>query len=136
MVSTKIVISIFIILVLLGVFTALYVLPKKHNSENFDVNTDPVRAHAYTQLSSCPASAETRGNGLNVQGGGSQFTICDFVEKFKDKLIVPSTDPLDVIPRQYCALMYEKHHENFSDNWESQGVCEQDTKEKLASCKI
>lgn len=104
-------------------------------SKGFDITTDPTR-HGYKHnVYSCPATAATQGNGLNVQAGGSQFTVCDFTKQFRDRLVSPETDPLDVIPRQYCAYMYEKFHEDFSDNWESHGICEQDIKEKLAQCE-
>jgi hypothetical protein len=85
----------------------------------------------------CDLPTKTQGYGLNTQGGkgNGYFTVCDFIEMYKDKLIMPETDPYDVIPRQYCAVMYERMHEDFSDQWESLGLCEKDVKEQLAMQK-
>jgi hypothetical protein len=122
--------GIFVVLIL--VIVAAFMATRK---EKFDVNIDPVRSEYKQNIYTCPTPLEARGNGLNVQGGGADFSVCDFVNKFKDKLVFPEDDPLDVVPRQYCALMYENFHEDFSNRWESLGLCEQDVKEQLASCE-
>jgi|APCry1669189034_1035192.scaffolds.fasta_scaffold73836_2 hypothetical protein len=117
---------------LVAVAVWMYSRPK---SENFDVNVDPVRTGYKQNIYTCPTPLEAQGNGLNVQGGGGDFTVCDFMEKFKDKnLPFPENDPLDVVPRQYCALMYENFQEDFHNRWESLGLCEQDVKEQLGKC--
>ena len=117
--------------VLLIVVAIVVAMHYNKSSEKFDVNVDPVRSGYKQNIYSCPASAETQGNGLNAQDGASSFTVRDFMEKFKGKLVYPENDPMDVVPRQYCALMYENFHEDFSNNWESLGICEQDVKEQL-----
>lgn len=121
-------------------FVALVVVLFLKNKENFDVNTDPVRTGYKQNIHDCPTPLEARGSGLNVQGGGAGFTVCDFIEKFKDKLPI-SKDidrevSLDIIPRQYCALMYENFQEDFHDRWESLGVCEQLVKEQVEKCPM
>lgn len=109
----------------------------------FDITVDPLGSPqsqgengAYKRnIYDCPTSLAHEGNGLNMQNGGSDFTVCKFAEKFKDLLVYPEQDPYDIVPRQYCGLFYENFHDDFTERWESLGVCEQDVKTELSKCK-
>ena len=55
--------------VLLIVVAIVVAMHYNKSSEKFDVNVDPVRSGYKQNIYSCPASAETQGNGLNAQDG-------------------------------------------------------------------
>ena len=117
------------------VIAIVYMLLRSSTRDNFDIRTDPVRGPAYKRnIYTCPTPLKAQGNGLITQNGGADYTICDFVQKFKDKIAYPEDDPYDVAPRLFCSTMYDNFHEDFSDRWESLGVCEQDVKEQMKKC--
>ena len=121
----------------LGIFLALVatiivvIFVIRQSKSNFDITVDPVRPEYKQNIYQCPTPLKEQGNGLNTQNDGSDVTICDFVKKFGDKLVYPETDPYDVVPRQYCALMYENFHDDCTERWESLGVCEKDMKDEF-----
>lgn len=118
--------------VLLVVGIVYVVVIKQKTVDHFDIRFDPLRGPAYKQnIYTCPTPLKAQGNGLITQNGGADYTVCDFVKKFKDKIAFPEDDPYDVAPRLFCSTMYENFHEDFSDRWESLGVCEQECKEQL-----
>lgn len=128
--TTDVILSVALVVVCL-LLLFIYLQPTK---SSFDITVDPLRTGYKQTIYDCPTSLPAQGNGLNTQNGGSDFTVCKFVKKLGDSLSYPVTDPFDAVPRQYCALMYENFHDDFSEKWESLGICEKDVKEQLKSC--